>query len=76
MNYKKVMADFKTGKLDKKKVMLRIDNDGGYWQVSGIKDEHDREREEMRLQQMYGDPGGYDDVVAILQSAGAPADWV
>lgn len=39
MDYKKVIEDFNNGTLDKNKIQLVMDNDGGYWQ--GLTDDDD-----------------------------------
>jgi hypothetical protein len=74
MNYKKVIEDFNNGTLDPKKVQLVMDNDEGYWAALGLDDE-DAEDLEMILEDKYGLPGGYEDVVDILRAAGVNAEW-
>ena len=72
MDYVAVIRDFKNGTLDRDTVSLCIDNDGGYWNVED--DESGDACDE--LEEKYGSPGGYQDVVAVLNAAGVPADWV
>lgn len=77
MNYKKVIEHFKNGKIDKNDWLLVIDNDGGYWNYIGENIggyEEDLMREEM--EEKYGEPEGYSDVVEILIAAGVNAEWV
>lgn len=74
MNYDRVIEDFNNGTLDPKKVQLVIDNDGGYWKALGVSDDDAEDLEDI-LEDKYGLPGGYGDVVDILQAAGVNADW-
>jgi hypothetical protein len=79
MNYKKVIADYNNGTIDRTKWVLRIDNDGGYWEYIGEDVKFDsREYNKLikGMEKKYGFPGGYKDTVAILQAAGVEADWV
>lgn len=71
MDYKKVIEDFASGKLDKNKVTLVMDNDGGYWSV---KDDEDGEQSDL-LDAEYGKPDGYSDIVSVLRAAGVPSEW-
>lgn len=74
MNYKKVIEDFNNGALDKNKVQLVMDNDGGYW--IGLTDDEDlNEKISEDLEIEYGVPDGYKDVVDILNAAGVNCDW-
>ena len=74
MKWKEVIKDFRSGKLDPQKVMVAIDNDGGYWQSF---DECEAKAEEIQLEleAKYGSPEGYNDVVDILEAAGVRAEW-
>lgn len=74
MNYKKVIEDFNNGTLDKNKVQLVIDNDGGYW-VGLTDDDALNEKIGYDLDIEYGVPDGYKDVVDILNAAGVNCDW-
>lgn len=71
MDYERVIEDFASGKLDKNKVTLVMDNDGGYWNV---KDDDDCEQSEL-LNAEYGTPNGYNDIVSVLNAAGVPCEW-
>ena len=80
MNYKKLIKDIQTGKLDTTGITLNIDNDDGFWQVACDVDDDKAlkkaESIEKRLTRRYGKPEGYTDIVDILQAAGVPAEWV
>lgn len=69
MNYKKLIEDSNNGTIDKEKVLLVIDNDGGYWDCG------EDEELEKELEEKYGCPSGYSDVVDILVAAGVEAEW-
>lgn len=74
MDYKKVIEDFNNGTLDKNKIQLVIDNDGGYWE--GLTDDDDLNEEiSLAAEIKYGDPGGYNDIVDVLKAAGVNCDW-
>lgn len=76
MNYKKVIKDFGNGTLSKEKWQLVMDNDGGYWcciDKSLSDDEQQKSIEAM--EEKYGTPDGYRDVVDILVAAGVNAEW-
>ena len=74
MNYKKVIKDFNSGVIDKKKVTLVMDNDSGYWRINTDDDrEHDRRCDE--LEKIYGKPKGYRDIVDVLNAAGVSCEW-
>ena len=73
------------GKLIKKSWTVIMDNDGGYWQYNGKLPKNDMsdedgeawiEAEMRKMEDKYGSPNGYHDVVDILNAAGVPADWV
>lgn len=74
MNYKKVIKDFNNGTLNKEIVTLVMDNDGGYWSVSTGSEEVDEIIEE-RLEEAYGTPNGYKDIVDVLNAAGVNTEW-
>lgn len=74
MNYKKVIEDFNNGTLNKDVVTLVIDNDGGYWSVS-TGDEDMNEIMEDRLEEFYGTPNGYKDIVDVLNATGVNTEW-
>jgi len=74
MNYKQVIKDFNSGVLDRKKVTLVMDNDGGYWSVKH-KDLCVAEYKEKQLAEKYGIPGGYNDIVDVLEAAGVHTEW-
>lgn len=74
MNYKKVIEDFNSGTLNKDIITLVMDNDGGYWSVSTGSEEVDEIIEE-RLEEAYGTPDGYKDIVDVLNAAGVNTEW-
>jgi len=71
MDYVAVIRDFRNGTLDRSNITICIDDDGGYW-LSGADDDEAAEQ----LEEKYGSPGGGQDIVAILNAAGVPAEWV
>lgn len=87
MDYKAVIEDFNNGTLDPKKVTLIMDNDGGYWSVNLDEPDGDasdeewyrwettKEKEQNRLEEKYGSPDGYRDIVNVLVAAGVKCDW-
>jgi len=72
MNWKKLIEDHKKGKLDN--VIIFIDNDDGFYSLKEPADDDVAMLES--LEETYGLPGGYQDVVDILQAIGLEADWV
>lgn len=74
MNYKKVLEDFNSGTLNKDIITLVMDNDGGYWSVNTGSEEVDEIIEE-RLEEAYGTPDGYKDIVDVLNAAGVNTEW-
>ena len=74
MNYKKVIEDFNSGTLNKDIITLVMDNDGGYWSVS-TGDEDMNEIMEDRLEEFYGTPNGYKDIVDVLNATGVNTEW-
>ena len=76
MNYKKVIEDFNSGEIDKDRFQLVMDNDGGYWSYihPGIDDYNATDLEEM-MEEKYGSPEGYRDIVDVLNAAGVNCDW-
>lgn len=74
MNYKRVIEDFNSGTLNKDIITLVMDNDGGYWSVSTGSEEVDEITEE-RLEEAYGTPDGYKDIVDVLNAAGVNTEW-
>lgn len=74
MNYKEVIEDFNSGTLNKDIITLVMDNDGGYWSVSTGDEDVDEIIEE-RLEEAYGTPNGYKDIVDVLNAAGVNTEW-
>jgi len=74
MNYKKVIKDFKSGKLDPANVTLVMDNDSGYW-VFHSEDAEVSRTESERLKKEYGEPNGYGDLVDLAIAAGINCEW-
>ncbi len=75
MNYKKVIEDFNSGVLDKTKVMLRMDNDEGYWEILEELSDYEHDKKSDELIEKYGRPDGYRDIVDVLVAAGVNCDW-
>ncbi len=80
MNYKKVIEDFNNGTIDSSKFQVIMDNDGGYWScidedLDGDLNEDRRDELSNEMTEKYGDPGGYNDIVDVLNAAGVNADW-
>jgi len=80
MNWELVIRDFNNGTLDPEMWKLCIDNDGGYWEYIGpgadVMSLEGQEKMNAEMEELYGQPGGYQDVVDILRAAGVNADWV
>jgi len=74
MDYKKVIEDFNNGEIDRDYVTLVMDNDGGYWCCDTGDEEYD-EMIQNDLKDMYGEPGGYRDIVDVLEAAGVNVEW-
>ncbi len=74
MDYKKVIEHFNKGVIDRDIVTLVMDNDGGYWQVSTGDEDRD-ERLANKMEDKYGVPCGYKDIVEALNAAGVPTEW-
>ena len=82
MNYKKVIEDFNNGTIDPKEWRLTMDNDGGYWcwlsDAHNLSDEDFDDLSEVKCQEMddkYGKPEGYNDIVDVLVAAGVTCEW-
>ena len=76
MDYKKVIEDFKSGKIDSKRVRLIMDNDDGYWSVDGdVQTESGDWTEAKKLEEEYGRPNGYSDLVDLAKAAGINCEW-
>lgn len=77
MDYKKVIDDFRSGKIDRDKWSVVMDNDSGYWRYTGDDALSLPEREELerKMTAEYGKPDGYRDIVDVLNAAGVPAEW-
>ena len=76
MNYKKVIEDFNNGTIDRKKWKVVMDNDDGYWEcLDDSLDEDDQDTQCAEMEEKYGRPDGYRDVVEILAAAGVNVDW-
>jgi len=76
MDYKRVIEDFNSGKLDNNSVTLVMDNDGGYW-CCAYKGKTEEENEAIAdlYKEKYGSPEGYKDIVDVLVAAGIVAEW-
>jgi hypothetical protein len=77
MDYKRVIEDFNNGTIDPKKFQVIMDNDGGYWLCidDSIDSEDQRDELSEEMEKKYGTPGGYGDIVDVLNAAGVNADW-
>lgn len=76
MKYKEVIEDFNNGTIDRDKFILVMDNDGGYWQcIDESISEAEQEKLESDMEEKYGSPDGYQDIVDVLNAAGVNADW-
>lgn len=76
MNYKQVIEDFNNGTLDREKVTLVMDNDGGYWLYYDEALEEDKcDDIAGELAKKYGKPEGYNDIVDVLNAAGVNCEW-
>jgi hypothetical protein len=76
IDYGKVMEAVKSGEMARLKAVLVFDNDGGYWRSSDDSlsdDEFQAKGEE--LEEMFGRPNGYADLVDLAQAAGIPSEW-
>ncbi len=76
MDYKRVIEDFNSGKLDNNSVNLVMDNDGGYWACDYEgKSEEENEAIADSYEKKYGSPEGYRDIVDVLKAAGVICEW-
>ena len=81
MHYDRVITDYNNNTLDKNKVQLVMDNDGGYWQHVYNPELSDDENDNLadsvaaEMEKRYGLPNGYADIVDILVAAGVPCEW-
>lgn len=75
MNYKQIIEDFNTGVLDKEIFTLMVDNDDIFLSVDSGDEDLD-ELLEKAAEGKYGNGNGYQDIVKILQAAGANAERV
>ena len=77
MHYEQVVDDYASGKIDRDEWILVIDNDGGYWQYDGpVLNDEDIDHLVSRMDEKYGTPDDYNDVVDILKAVGVKAEWV
>ena len=75
MNYKKVISDARRGKLSKYAILI-MENDGGYWQYTDPDmPDSDIDKKVQDLEKLYGEPGGYTDIINVLNSAGVKCEW-
>lgn len=74
MNYNKLFEDRDI--IDWSKITLVMDNDCGYFSCTdcGLSDD-EREKIERALEDRYGKPEGYRDIVFILNAAGVKCEW-
>jgi len=75
MNYKKLFDDKKAGKVDDDMILI-MDNDGGYWCCNNNSiSEEMREAKVDQYKKKYGEPGGYTDIVDVINAAGIECEW-
>ena len=79
MKYEQVINDFKSGVIDRNKWQVVFDNDGGFWSYIGDDGETLNENlvEQMMdsMEQKYGSPNGFNDLVVLAVAAGINAEW-
>jgi len=78
MDYKKLIDDFNSGVLDKKKVVMVFDNDCGNLAYRGMDIGEDSDEDNQlraKWKKTYGECGGYSDLVELALAAGIPAEW-
>jgi hypothetical protein len=75
MDYEKLFAAKKAGKIEKDMVLI-MDNDSGCWHCNNyLLSEEDREKKQDQYKKTYGTPGGYRDIVEVLNAAGIECEW-
>lgn len=75
MDYKKLFAAKKAGKISSDMILV-MDNDGGYWACNnGLLSEEDREKRVEEYEKEYGTPDGYCDIVDVLNAADIDCVW-
>ena len=75
MNYKQVIEDLNNGIINPNHYELIVDNDSGYWLCTNpniSEEEQDNLADEMIKK--YGKPGGYNDIIDVLNVVGINAD--
>ena len=77
MNYEQVIAGYNNGTIDPMLWKLVIDNDDGYWEYLGNYGEFEGSYDDLveGMDDKYGSPCGYSDIVEVLQAAGVNAEW-
>ena len=76
MNYEQVIKDYDSGTINRDHWTLVMDNDDGYWRYTGPEVKEETEEKLCDdMKEKYGTPGGYSDVVDILQAAGVESEW-
>ena len=76
MNYKKIIEDFKSGKLKKEDHVLVLDNDACYLELrSACVTEEEREIRNEELSEKYGRGKGHQDLEDICSAAGINCEW-
>lgn len=76
MNYKKVIEDYNLGKINRKDWTVIMDNDGGDWKYTGAeKNDEVIEFWVSKMNEKYGQPDGYRDIVKVLRAANVEAEW-
>lgn len=76
MDYKRVIEDFNNGTIDTEKWQVVLDNDSGYWNcLDESLDDNQRCTARKKMEENYGRPSGYEDIVDILNAAGVTSDW-
>ena len=76
MDYKRVIEDFNNGTIDPTMWQLTMDNDDGYWMcISNTICDEDADQLQDAMDEEYGRPDGYRDIVDVLNAAGVTCDW-
>lgn len=76
MDYKKLFKDLASGDFDPSKFTIVMDNDCGYWRCTDDSlDDDSQEELTEKMEEKYGCPDGYRDVVDILLAAGIDSQW-
>lgn len=75
--YDKIIEDYKSGAIDKGVWTLVFDNDGGFWSHANSLELTCEEEDRLcgEMEDKYGTPDGYADLVNLARDAGIQAEW-